>query len=144
MAVKPFRPFHRIEFRRESGSPSDPDSVVTEAVIGSAFADRRDMRAQETGAQGTHYFKTQTVYTVAAQVIASFAQTDERLATLGEEPLGSDPLGLPADAGKAVMGSAPQPDWIVFDKSRGKRYRVTGVVQSDDLKKYRMFTEEVR
>ena len=137
-------PIHEIEFRRESGAPSDPDTEVTEAVVGSAFADRRDMRAMEVGAQGRHYFKTQTVYTVPARVVATLTARYSGLATLGQQELGSAPMGLPPDPGKAVMGSDPETDWIVYDKARKKRYRIVGKTQTDDLKRWKLHTEEVR
>ena len=144
MAVKPFRPFHRIEFRRESGNPNDPDSEVTEAVVGRSFAERTDKRSRETGSQGNHYFRTSTLFRVAARVVATLEGGDEMLATFGHNPLGSDPLGAPADAGKVVMGNAPQLDWIVFDRARRKRYRITGLTQDSPLRIYTLFTEEVR
>ena len=144
MAVKRYTPIHEIEFRRESGSPSDPDSEVVEAIVGSARADRRDMRAMETGGQGSHYFKTQTIYTVPARVLATVTADHGGIAALGEQELGSAPMGLPPDPGKTSMGSEPEPDWIVYDRARKRRYRIVGKTQSDDLKRYKLFTEEVR
>ena len=144
MAVKRYTPIHQIEFRRESGSPSDPDSEVVEAIVGTVRADRRDMRAMEVGAQGSHYFKTQTVYTLPARVLATITADQGGLATLGEQELGSAPMGLPPDPGKTSMGSDPETDWIVYDKARKRRYRIVGKTQSDDLKRWKLFCEEVR
>ena len=146
MPALPFTPVHRIEFWRESGSRSDPDNPVTETMIGTAYADRKDMRAMETGKQGQQYFKTQVVYTVPARVVATLMPTGDQGMTspLGEDPLGSDPMGLPDSPPKVGIGSNPEPDWLIYDRGRRARYRIVGRTQSEDLRFWKLFTEELR
>lgn len=146
-APQRFNPIHQIEYWKETGNPADPDSEVREVLIGRANADRKDVRGQEINAQGGTYFKNQTVYTVRAAVRATLPppRGGGQVRTFGFAAVGYEPLGIPESGRMVTMGSDPQQDWIVRDPGRrGRRYRITGITQSGDMRYYRLTTEQVK
>ena len=113
---RPFMPVHRVELFRPVGNPSDPDAEPASESAGTCRAERTDGSGTEIGPANARYFRQATVYTVPSRV-----RSDD-----GE------------------IGMRPEPDWIIEDRGRGKRYRIVGVTQSDDLRYYQCHAEEVR
>ena len=130
---KQLRFIHRIEFWRESGNAADPDSEVSEVLIGRARADRKDVRGTETRANGADVLQVANAvhgagaslgYANAAGERASASRVRHgriRRRAVGRAPGAADYIG---------MGNEPEEDWIVRDPGRavgaGNARRDTG------------------